>query len=97
MIENILKNTLEILGRYSLANGTIWYVSRCDMTRHGSRPFGFAIRMLEYKDLQSEPNHSDRIINPYTPIRRITNPAIEPILRQYSHAIHLHVCHCESR
>jgi hypothetical protein len=25
-----------------------------------SRPFGFAIRMLEYKDLQSETNHSNR-------------------------------------
>jgi hypothetical protein len=30
---------------------------------------------------------SNRIINPYTPIRRITNPAIEPILRQWLHAI----------
>jgi hypothetical protein len=53
-----------------------------------SRPFGFAIRMLEYKDLQSETNHSNRIINPYTPIRRIINPAIEPILRCGLHWLH---------
>ncbi|MDR3267970.1 MAG: hypothetical protein LBT83_02740 [Tannerella sp.] len=42
---------------------------------------------MEYQDLQSETNHFNRIINPYTPIRRITNPAIETILKQWLHAI----------